>query len=81
MVWRVETLNDAADRESDALPADIRARFARTCQLIATIGLEQIGTPHVSHLITGNAKDIAGGELIFDAIRIVTPSAWLKEDD
>ncbi|MYC68909.1 MAG: type II toxin-antitoxin system RelE/ParE family toxin [Acidobacteriia bacterium] len=52
MVWRVETLNDAVDREFDALPADIRARFARTCQLIATVGLEQMGTPHVRH-VTG----------------------------
>ena len=50
MVWRVETLNDAVDRKFEALPADMRVRFARTCQLIATIGLEQMGTPHVSHL-------------------------------
>lgn len=49
MVWRVETLNDAVESEFDALPADIRARFARTCRLIATIGLEQMGTSHVSH--------------------------------
>jgi len=36
---------------------------------------------HAESVITGNTKDIAGGELIFDTIRIVTPSAWLKEDD
>ena len=50
MVWRVETLDDTVDREFAALPADMRARFARTCQLIATVGLEQMGTPHVKHL-------------------------------
>ena len=50
MTWRVETLNDTVDREFDALPADMRARFARTCQLIATVGLEQMGAPHVRHL-------------------------------
>ena len=50
MVWRVETLNDAVDREFDAPPAGFRARFVCTCQLIATIGLEQMGKPHVKHL-------------------------------
>lgn len=49
MVWRVETLNDSVDSEFDALPADIRARFARACRLFATIGLEQMGAPHISH--------------------------------
>ena len=50
MTWRVETLNDTVAREFDALPADMRARFARTCQLIAAVGLEQMGAPHVRHL-------------------------------
>ena len=36
---------------------------------------------HAESVITGNTKDITGGELIFDTIRIVTPGAWLKEDD
>ncbi|MDE0262644.1 MAG: putative toxin-antitoxin system toxin component, PIN family [Bryobacterales bacterium] len=36
---------------------------------------------HAGLVITGNTKDISGGELIFDTIRIVTPSAWLKEGD
>ena len=50
MTWRVETLNQTVDRELDALPADMRARFARTCQLIAAVGLNQMGAPHVRHL-------------------------------
>ena len=50
MAWRVETLNDTVDRELDALPADMRARFARICQLIAAVGLERMGAPHVRHL-------------------------------
>ena len=37
-------------RRVDALPADMRARFARICQLIATIGLERVGAPYVRHL-------------------------------
>ena len=32
-------------------------------------------------IITGNAGDIAAGELVFDSFRIVTSSIWLKEDD
>ncbi len=50
MTWRVETLNETVDRELDALPADMRARFARAGRLIATVGLERVGAPHVKHL-------------------------------
>jgi len=32
-------------------------------------------------IVTGNTKDIATGELVFDSFRIVTPGIWLKEDD
>lgn len=32
-------------------------------------------------IITGNTRDIAACELVFDGIRIVTPGTWLKEDD
>ncbi len=31
-------------------------------------------------IITGNVRDIAAGELVFDSFRIATPGAWLKED-
>ena len=50
MTWRVETLNETVDREPDALPADMRARLSRTGRLIATVGLERVGAPHVKHL-------------------------------
>ncbi len=29
-------------------------------------------------IVTGNAKDIAAGELVFDSFRIITPRAWLE---
>ena len=32
-------------------------------------------------IVTGNTRDIAAGELIFDSFRIVTPGVWLKGDD
>ena len=32
-------------------------------------------------IVTGNTRDIAAGELVFDSFRIVTPGIWLKEDD
>ena len=46
----IETLSATVDKELDALPADLRARFSRICQLIANVGLERVGTPHVKHL-------------------------------
>ena len=50
MEWSVETLNENVDQELQSLPVDMRARFSRTCQLIATVGLERMGAPHVRHL-------------------------------
>ena len=48
--WSVETLNATVDRELGALSVDMRARFARICQLIVAVGLERVGAPHVRHL-------------------------------
>lgn len=31
-------------------------------------------------IITGNSRDFAAGELVFDSMRVVTPGNWLKED-
>lgn len=50
MTWTVETLNETVDAELRALPRDMRARFARICELIAAVGLERMGAPHVRHL-------------------------------
>lgn len=50
MTWTVQTLNEAVDAELRALPHEMRARFARTCELIAAVGLERVGAPHVKHL-------------------------------
>ena len=50
MTWTVETLNETVDAELRALPRDTRARFARICELIATVGLERMGAPHVRRL-------------------------------
>ena len=50
MDWTVETLNAAVDKELDALPTDMRARFVRICELIEAVGLERVGAPHIKHL-------------------------------
>ena len=50
MSWTVETLNAAVDKELDALPVDMRARFVRISELISTVGLERVGAPHIRHL-------------------------------
>ena len=50
MGWSVETSSATVDKELETLPADLRARFSRTCQLIASVGLDRVGLPHVRHL-------------------------------
>ena len=50
MNWSVETLNAAVDEELDALPIDMKARFVRIGELIAAVGLDRVGAPHVRHL-------------------------------
>ena len=50
MDWTVETLNTTVDKELESLPADMRARFMRISELIAAVGLENVGAPHVKHL-------------------------------
>ena len=50
MDWTVETLNATVDQELDARPADMRARFVRISELIAAVGLERVGAPHIKHL-------------------------------
>lgn len=50
MAWTVESPSETVDEELRARPAEIRARFVRTCGLIAAVGLERVGAPHVKHL-------------------------------
>jgi phage-related protein len=50
MDWTVETMNTPVDKELESLPADMRARFVRISELIAAVGLENVGAPHVKRL-------------------------------
>ena len=50
MTWTVEFLDTAALAELEAMPVDIRARFARIVELIEGHGLERVGEPHLKHL-------------------------------
>lgn len=50
MVWRVETLNEVVDKELEALPVDMRARFMRIAKMIKEFGLQNVGSPHVKHI-------------------------------
>jgi len=72
MTWQVRTLNEAVDRELDALPADMRARFARIGPLISTVGPERVGAPHTRHL-TGPLWEIrlSGRDGIARALYVV----------
>lgn len=42
MSWIVETLNEIVDRELEALPEDMRARFVRIAELIQAVGLPNV---------------------------------------
>jgi len=48
--WRVEILDETVAAEIAALPRDMQARFLRVADLIAELGLEWLGAPHVKHL-------------------------------
>ena len=48
--WSVEALNETVERELDALPADMRARFVRISELIAAVGLDRLREPYVKHV-------------------------------
>ena len=61
MSWRVETLKAAVDRELDALPADMRARFVRIAKLIAAVGIGRVGIPHVRRLASSRWEMRLGG--------------------
>lgn len=50
MSWTVETLNETVDRELEALPEDMRARFIRIAELIESVGLPHVREPHVKHV-------------------------------
>ena len=87
MPWTVETLNEAVDAELRALPHEMRARFARICEMVASVGLERMGAPHVKHL-TGplwemrmSGRDVTSRALYVTARnkRVVVVRAFLKK--
>ena len=50
MNWTVETLNQDVDRELEALPKSLKARFIRIAELVEQLGVERVGLPHIKHL-------------------------------
>ena len=50
MAWTVLFLNDGVEAEMEAQPADIRARFDRTKQLIAEHGPARLPPKYVKHI-------------------------------
>lgn len=49
MTWHVHLI-EAAEKELDALPADLKARFLRVAELLQTLGAQKVGLPHVRPL-------------------------------
>jgi len=50
MTWTVKFLDEGVRAELEALPKDIQSSFLRLSRLIGTVGLHNIGEPHVKHL-------------------------------
>ena len=48
--WTVEALNATVDREIDALPEDMRARYLKIIEMIEQAGLENLGSQLVRKL-------------------------------
>ena len=50
MTWTVALLDVRVEREIQALPDDMKARFRRIVELIQSYGIEQMREPHIKHL-------------------------------
>jgi len=50
MAWTVSFLDERVEAEMEAQPKDIRAKFERIKELIATFGLERLPPKYVAHL-------------------------------
>lgn len=50
MRWTVELLDERVQKEVEALPEDMRARFRRIVELIQQYGLEWVHEPYIKHL-------------------------------
>jgi len=48
--WTLETLNEEVDKELDALPEDMQARFVYIGRLLERNGPMNVREPHVKHL-------------------------------
>lgn len=87
MSWTVEILDKTVERELEALPADMRARFTRIVEIIESLGLENVGHPHVKHLegllweirMTGKAGISRAIYVTATGRRIVVVRVFLKK--
>ncbi len=50
MAWRVETLGETVERELDALPTDMRAKFVHIAELLEAFGPFHVREPYVKAL-------------------------------
>lgn len=85
--WTVELLDASAEGEVSSLPAGLRARLTHISNLIAQVGLEKVGMPHVAHVegklweIRLKAKNLIARSLYVTAHkrRIVVLRSFVKK--
>lgn len=87
VLWRVEALDESVVREIEALPADMQARFLRIAERVRSIGLANVGEPHVKHIegklweIRMSGRDGIGRAIYVAATgrRVVVLHAFMKK--
>ena len=50
MNWRIEYINEAAQKELESWPTDMQAKFYRITELIQDFGLHKVREPYIKHL-------------------------------
>ncbi len=85
--WTVVTLSATVDAELEALPPDMRARLVRISELIAAVGIENVGMPHVRPVhsplweirLSGQSGSARALYMIAEEKRVVILRAFVKK--
>ena len=56
MEWQITTLSKAVDKELDALPKDLQAKFLHIAELLQDFGPQQLGEPYIKPIKVKNAN-------------------------
>ena len=66
--------NDGADTIDGTAVRSAPRKIAKRRDSMAVAG-------NAERIVTGNVRDLAAGELLFEGFSVVTPGQWLREED